>query len=949
MAKKEFMNPITQSRNPIGVNPDCGPTYYGSGPLTGNTSANNSPTGAAGNSTANQTDNETARLARSRYVPDQSSAETARLNRSGTPEYQSAAETERLKRHVNTAKILPPNQSAAETARLNRSGIPDNPMAHQTDNICANTNIEPQTLNFNFQPNALDAFDVVTYHWKLFITDPDTASTGKVLQQDKQIIIAESGVTEMTIDNVEIRGITTPSTEGGTGTMTNVKFDITEPGGAGLVDKLFYQSAALGIGSWTVMPVYLQLQFRARDPVTSEPINGAAGSVTSVKWLWALKITNIKATVTHMGTKYEFVAIIFNEFAHGNAASSILSNISLSDLSNFGSAMEQLQDKINLDQSYKTISSYSIPDTYRIIVDPDLAIYTITPPDNNKNSQRHGDFVKFENKDATFSPGTSIDRIIDTLLSQTKEAQKAIVGSDVAGKPGEDMNKEPSQMRKLWRIIPETRPMKFDPLRQDNAKEITYFVVRYDIGILDSNAFQTTAGPKTIQSEKKRLATYIQKSVLRKKYNYIFTGLNDQIIKFDLVINNAFASSVARLGGIYVNPAAPDMGAVAQRNSENERKATELTIKAVSLLNNPKTANSKEAEQARTDATNAIAAAKLDPATESRYTQLLNTAKSPNRLEINQKAQQTGDIGNATTLEGARLNATVLARPKTDTTTQKQYRFLADVDVASKETQDAYADFMKYAKSKMRPVARVETMQDKQNGPGVENNSDSGIQKLSSMFAVALHSGLDASFQRIKMTIKGDPFWLFPQPILNDTDRIFLSQKESLSEAIEWIKRAHFIATESVNFFGTDNFILIRFRTPKIYDHSDPVQNNTEALVDVQTFSGVYKVVSVTNHFNNGVFQQELDCILDPEISIFSISDQVEQDARKKDNFDITFTHTNIPATAKQIPIASEVKVPSPKIDTTSRSAIDEVKSRLPANFDSTSRSAVDEVRSRIR
>ena len=902
MAKKDFMNPTTQSRSPFDPDPNCGPKYYGSGPLSGTTSSNNSSVGSAGTS---------------------------------------ATSVESQKSKTNASKTLPPSAAGGGRGFINpplvSSGTPNAgggrgfinpPLAHQSDNICANPTVYSPDLKFNFQPNALDQFDAVTYHFKLFITDPDTSATGEVLQSDKQIIIAETGVTEMTIDNVEVSGITTPSTEGGTGTMTNVKFEILEPGGAGLVDKLFYQSVALGIGSWAVMPVYLQLQFRARDPLSTEPIAGAAGSVTAIKWLWALKISNIKATVTHMGTRYEFTAIVFNEFAHGNAASSLLSNLTLTDLDTFGKAITQLEEKINLDQSYKTIANYSIPDTYRFIVDPDLVGHKITPPNNNENSQRNDNFVKYENKDATFSPGTSVDKIIDTLLSHTEEAQKDIVGDDAAGKPGKDMNNVPSQMKKLWRIIPETRPIKFDPLRQDNAKEITYFIVKYDIGILDANASQTSAGPKTIQSEKKRLATYIQKAILRKKYNYIFTGLNDQIVTFDLVINNAFASSMARLGGIYTNPGSKDMGAVAQDHAKKERSASELTIGAVKLLNNPKTANSTEAEKAKTEAEAAITAAKLDPATEARYRNLLNTARSGNRLEVNRAAQQSGSIGNATTLEESRFNAKVLAEPKTDKVSQKQYRFLNDVDVASKDAQDSYTEFMKYARSKMRPIARVETMQDRQIGPGLENNSNSGIQKLSSMFATALHSGLDSSLQRIRMTIKGDPFWLFPQPVVDDNDRIFISQKGE-AEAIEWIKRAHFIATESVNILGTDNFILIRFRTPKIYDHSDPVQNNPDALVDIQTFSGVYKVTKVINKFLNGIFHQELECILDPEISIFSIADQVEENAKEKDNFDFSFAPIDIPVTAKEIPVTGEIKKPNPDYNTVAREAYDKVRTRI--------------------
>jgi len=167
-------------------------------------------------------------------VLDQTAAETARLLRSGTPS----------------------NQSAAETARLLRSG---SQFTHDSENTVVSSKPSDNIkLNKAFLPNILDNYDAVTYHWKLFITTPAASSSGNIFDLGSQTIIAESGVTDLTIDNVEIRSLVTPSVECGTGTSTNVKFQVKEPGGASMIDRIFYQSLALGIGNWNVMPFYLQ-------------------------------------------------------------------------------------------------------------------------------------------------------------------------------------------------------------------------------------------------------------------------------------------------------------------------------------------------------------------------------------------------------------------------------------------------------------------------------------------------------------------------------------------------------------------------------------------------------------------------------------------------------------------------------------------------------------------
>jgi hypothetical protein len=173
-------------------------------------------------------------------------------------------------------------------------------------------------------------------------------------------------------------------------------------------------------------------------------------------------------------------------------------------------------------------------------------------------------------------------------------------------------------------------------------------------------------------------------------------------------------------------------------------------------------------------------------------------------------------------------------------------------------------------------------MQDKSVGLGVESSSNSGIQKLSSMFSVALHSGLDAALQKIKMTIKGDPFWLTPQPFTDERYQIYNSLKTD-ADAIDAIKNKHFTATDAVNIYGSDNFIIVRFRTPRVFNTDANTEDGSSAYNEVETFSGVYKVTNMTARFENGKFTQDMECILDPELRILDFIKEIEADAKKLD------------------------------------------------------------------
>ena len=787
---------------------------------------------------------------------------------------------------VNPTEV---NTAGAGRGNINPPNVvPNDAYVHETDNIVASGQTpqdEAYALNIKFQPNILDNYDVYTYHWKLFLVDPATAASGKILDLNNQTIIAESGVSDLTIDKVNIKGITTPSIETGTGVSTDVKFEIVEPSGAGLIDKIFYQAIGLGIGNWSTMPVYLQLQFRGRDPESSEALlDGMPGSISSLKWVWALKLTSIKANVTTVGTRYDFEAIVYNELAQSNAYFTLQSNITLENLTTVGKAMSELQDKMNADQLLKLIDNYSIPDTFKIIVDPKLAIEKITPINNNTDSIKSNNMSQLEWKDGFFSSGTAVDKIIDSVLAHAPGIQAKFVGAPSAGQEGLPANALPSQMKPFWRIITESRPIKFDPRRMDDAREFTIFVIEYDVGILDSNVFQEPNGPETIEAERKRLVTYLKKSILKKKYNYIFTGLNDQIINLDLTVNNAFAVSQARMGGIYSNLAMASKGRVMQNNASVEANVTEKLSAAISLNNSAKTANSAASAAAAAEARAAIDAADLPEETKLRYKTLLDQSKPESRTNFLQDTVNRGGINNDGTLNSSRIKATNLAKPQTEKITGQQLRFISDVNggLNDPETASVYKDYLTYAKGKLRPIAHVEQLHDKQIGMGIESSSNSGIQKLSSMFSVALHSGLDSSFQKIKLTIKGDPFWLFPQPITNDVDRPFYNSLKTPAVAIDWIKNAHFRMADSANYYGTDNFLIIRFRTPRIFNIEEN-DNDVDAYNEVATFSGVYKVTNITSSFAAGKFTQEIDCILDPFINLVNFTKEIEGNAAKKD------------------------------------------------------------------
>ena len=181
----------------------------------------------------------------------------------------------------------------------------------------------------------------------------------------------------------------------------------------------------------------------------------------------------------------------------------------------------------------------------------------------------------------------------------------------------------------------------------------------------------------------------------------------------------------------------------------------------------------------------------------------------------------------------------------------------------------------------LRPVAYREAIQNDAVGAGGGQSTDTGLIKLASIFSTALHSSLDVNLISIKLSIKGDPFWLFPQPIQSSDTFVYNSAKSTV-DAIAFLKNSQVTIPSSVNLFGGDNFIVIRFRTPRIFNTTTN-DGNLDPHTEVDTFSGVYKVITVKSRFDMGEFVQDLECILDPLINLTDISSLIEFDAANQD------------------------------------------------------------------
>jgi len=733
---------------------------------------------------------------------------------------------------------------------------------------------------FAFESNPLDNYDLSTYHFRFFMVSTAAQNTGDWINPTYQTVIAETGISDIVIDDVSIRTLAGPTHETGTGTSTELTFKLTEPAGARLMDDMYYASLQLGIGNWNKSPYYIELSFRARSPSISAPVVSStdttpSGYIGGNRWVWPIAIKQIEAQVDKVGTIYTVSALLYDNIAQSDQYFVVQHNLVVDGksqnsptpkvINTVTDALSQLFQKINLDQVEKIVSGYTIPDFYEFEIDPSLANLNLFPANDSINSSRSGNYYDAKSKSLHFSTGTSIDRMVDTILANTEYFQKLSKGS-VTSQDNKSTNQTSmDDMKKLWRVLTYSWPIAFDPGRNNNANHFKIIIIPYQKGNLPSNTAQTSEAPV---DGKKRYDTYKQKGILKKQYNYLFTGLNDQVLNFDVKFNMAFTNTLARFDGIYYNSSSSNLGKNQHEALDAEQLAVESLVKLVRLKNSPDSSDSdvKNAEQA---AANAVNSNKLSATQQAQYQKYLSVAKNPSRLNVSGIAT-SAEQQNQQTIKNNPLQFVTQVQPQ-----NSQY--------ASKLTA-----------GQIKPVTFSEQPVETSLGYGIEQSYGPGKNQVSALFTQAMYQGIGGDLLRIKMTIKGDPFWIQPAPISRD---IMVFPQPTVAS----VNRQY----NTANFDTTDNFFLLRMRTPRLF--VDPPNgpnglNTMDPYTDVDTINGVYQVISVIHNFMNGLFTQEVEAIVDPVIDVSKFLKDIEAYESTNAQTLLNQSGNNVPNTSNLIP-----------------------------------------------
>lgn len=694
-----------------------------------------------------------------------------------------------------------------------------------------------------FVPNVLDDYDQITYNFKLALAPETQLLNNDINPTGPFYIVAQSGVSaSFYIKSVDIDSIVGPNAKTRNVKSTIFNMTIVEPQGISLIDKLIAAGKELNIKNFYTCPMILELSFKGYEK------NGRPVEVNIARRTWRLQLNDIQTKMDHGGSEYNlsFINIADYAFNRFSSAAMIPQQISF-PVDTVGQFFDDLGYFLTLRSTRIAQQGQVVRSEYEFNLDPTMRSWKIGEVPDVKNASSL--FIDQDNKrNIVLSTNMTLDRIVDVVLATTKEGNEMI---NPDSNP-EKMDQQPTapKVSKIAQINGNIEYLGFNTKANDYIRKYVYYINKFD-------SFRALIDKPNQEDEANRVQ-YLLQDALKKKYEYIFTGKNTDVLNLDINLNNLWRHATI----YYANSLHRKSNTTSKFIKKELQPTTEddLRLKASTsqFAYTPIPGSTSDTAQYTPIPTNqqqnfTPIPGNLPPLNTSTTSSL--DALSATSV-VNQDALRADiaaqDLANEVVpvegmtesissilpvlVGGFRLNPSVsgqLIETLDSTNTQI---------LALNQDEDAILDmFIKQVDPSLDPLRVTQNL---------EETTDTGR----SIFGIIANQLYDntvfSNLLKIELEIRGDPYWL------GESDVEILNRLNSNS--VEQTGNTNF-----ANYLKGENCFFLTFKTPQNY-------NETTGFVDVKNsdlYIGVYSVIKVKHSFSDGKFVQSLEAIRDIQTS----------------------------------------------------------------------------------
>lgn len=803
--------------------------------------------------------------------------------------------------------------------------------------------------------NILDQYDNTTYNAKLYIINsqdgsgeasqssetersdtgpPGNASSVLTAVPDRTIVIAQTGVTA----GNTIESITIPTLGGQS--LAGIEIVVRQPNRADLLDQIVLARSFLNIEGQSAVNLYLEISFlgyESEDDLFSSLGGGTdtGGQLADIigPYRWKLQVQSIDCSMDKAGSSYTIKLAPLDREAFVNRRYRLNQNItakgktitemitSIKDgLNKFyqNNNDKIVKDEVDFDLSGLLKSASNNPDANKVLIDDEnLILPDVNTGDVNKaplnkadagadtsadtrineSQEQTGSGDELTNEEVTnvinFMPGESIDDIIHKVLAMCPEARSRFSRKEDPDNIDDQACRKDQAFIQRLKINAGVEELGFDKRTNMSAYKIIYRPVLYRTA--DSNQFvipeeNQDLKPEEVQS---RFDKIIASGNCRKGYQYLFTGMNDQIIDLNINYDNGMAVIMTPKRGLVGGPDAAN----AKEKTDNVIKDEDTNVSG--LLDTL----SKGFEALAKDTISSLfsgefsgiqggleslqATLQQQGFSNTQLAQLTQAIQSGAQSELNQFLEtiDSATLRNlATNLIINPLNPTDNA-PPTYSPEQSGYQYSEDffsldqvtgIDVGDLNSLGFLAENQGYNKRSQMEIPQKET-DTPTNNPVEGVTVDLNKSQSNTIFGQLVEQSKAAAFmQNVEMTIRGDPWYLGYDTSEGQNNNTQAAQSSTDSHESSQPEYAY--------FGGDDNYFFLEIAAPRPWDFDYRDEDsllNTGYWMNTNTsyvFTGLYKLLQVNHNFSNGLYTIDIQGAKEQAIPASNLDRQQQGD-----------------------------------------------------------------------
>lgn len=764
--------------------------------------------------------------------------------------------------------------------------------------------------------NILDQFATPTYNLKLYMlredasknatSEPASADDSLTAAPGDTVVLAQTGVTGTQIDNLEISHMV--SSSGFVG--QSVDFTIDQPGAADFIDQIQLARIYLDQHNSAVPTLFLEINFIGYSAdADDEDAGGEIVQSISGPFRYKLQLLDLDVSINEQGSRYNVKCLTeaSSPFTDSNyrtpveittSGGTITEHVKefeaalnkhytedgqpegpdefVFDLSEFIAA-NRTEESAREDQTAPTSENFIMDESVFTSASQDTdSANRINNVLGTGNAIEKSDSFRelpklygnsaeqiIEKDKITIARGETYSRYFAILLSMNAEFY-----SKVTRKAGDindpSTSANPGQAYITWyRFKSKVEQLEFVPGRNQYRRRYTYTPILYKT-IRNDVAVDPAEIDMSSEDAVKRLQQIYNSKGLMKSYNYLFTGQNDQVLNLDISYDNGIGLLLPPKGGAFGDPSVVLSDSLAARLPES----VDPTVKGVQdqFLNKAKTEGEKERITSFFNylGDNKDRIPEFGDVLEGLSDRLDNPGGTVELSRIIENANsQQGNLQNfidnfdnkkvSDIAQGTSIESSVTENPETTTNSDSSiytpqlsgYAYSADIlnpgensELSAAELQDlGYITLDDQSNLKLvRMVVGTKDMPNPVEGATTRNRK---VENKLFGFLVNQHA-LTTFLQTVDISLRGDPWYIGgPQGRVADE--------------------------YGSNIFRDDQCFWLSIRAPIKYDPDWLDEDNNTGYWRYdgksRTFSGCYRIQSVTNRFSAGIFTSDVQAI----------------------------------------------------------------------------------------